>query len=41
MSNKYAKGHKIAVFEVGEIATVRVPKEDRAATDNKRIPCEV
>lgn len=37
MKNKYARNHKVVVFQENDIVTLRIPKEDRAATDNHRV----
>ena len=37
MKNKYAQNHKVVVFQENDIVTLRIPKEDRAATDNHRV----
>ena len=39
MKEKYAKKTKIHDFRVGEYASVRIPRIDRAATDLQRLPC--
>lgn len=37
MTEKYSKRHDIDHFEVGDIVSLKVPREDRAATDNRRL----
>lgn len=34
MKNKYVRNHKVVVFQKNNIVTLRIPKEDHAATDN-------
>lgn len=41
MSQKYDNVHKIVTFEVNEIVTLAIPRDDRAATDSTRIVCKV
>lgn len=47
MKQKYSRNHRVIIFQPEDIVTLRIPKEDRAATDNhqvvvmiKRIPHE-
>ena len=37
MEKKYNSSHKIAVFEEGDLASLSIPKDDRAPTDNLRL----
>ena len=37
MIRKYTKKHDIQHFEVGAIVSIKVPREDRTSTDNKRL----
>ncbi|KFY25048.1 hypothetical protein V491_01918, partial [Pseudogymnoascus sp. VKM F-3775] len=37
MIRKYTKKHNIQHFEVGAIVSIKVPREDRTSTDNKRL----
>jgi stage V sporulation protein SpoVS len=37
MVRKYTKKHDIQHFEVGAIVSIKVPREDRTSTDNKRL----
>ena len=37
MVRKYTKKHDIQYFEVGAIVSIKVPREDRTSTDNKRL----
>lgn len=37
MKNKYARNHKVVVFQENDIVTLQISKEDRAATDNHRV----
>lgn len=37
MKQKYARNHKVIIFELDDIVTLPIPKEDRAATDNRRV----
>ena len=34
---KYSKRHDIQHFEVGDIVSIKVPREDRTSTDNRRL----
>ena len=34
---KYTKKHNIQHFEVGDIVSLKVPREDRTSTDNRRL----
>jgi hypothetical protein len=36
MVQKYSKRHDIQHFEIGDIVSIKVPREDRTATDNRR-----
>ena len=37
MIRKYTKKHDIQHFDIGAIVTIKVPREDRTSTDNKRL----
>jgi hypothetical protein len=37
MVRKYTKKHDIQHFEIGAIVSLKVPREDRTSTDNKRL----
>ena len=37
MVQKYSKHHDIQHFDIGAIVSLKVPKEDRTSTDNKRL----
>lgn len=37
MVQKYSKRHDIQHFEIGDIVSIKVPREDRTATDNRRL----
>jgi hypothetical protein len=37
MSKKYSKKHDIQHFEIGDIVSIKVPREDRTSTDNRRL----
>ena len=37
MKQKYARNHKVIIFELDDIVTLRISKEDQAATDNHRL----
>jgi hypothetical protein len=37
MIQKYTKKHDIQHFEIGAIVSIKVPREDRISTDNKRL----
>lgn len=37
----YSKQHTIKVFEVDELVMLKIPREDRANTDNLRLLCRV
>jgi hypothetical protein len=37
MIRKYTKKHDIQHFEIGAIVSIKVPREDRTSTDNKRL----
>ena len=41
MQHKYSKQRKVHEFSVGESASLRIPRIDRAATDLQRLPCVV
>jgi hypothetical protein len=37
MVNKYSKKHDIQHFDIGDIVSLKVPREDRTSTDNRRL----
>jgi hypothetical protein len=37
MARKYTKKHDIQHFDIGAIVSIKVPREDRTSTDNKRL----
>ena len=37
MLKKYSKNHDIQHFKIGDIVSLKVPREDRTATDNRRL----
>ena len=37
MKIKYSKRHNIQHFEVGDIVSLKIPREDRTSTDNRRL----
>jgi stage V sporulation protein SpoVS len=37
MIRKYTKKHDIQHFDIGAIVSIKVPREDRTSTDNKRL----
>lgn len=37
MVERYSKKHDIQYFEIGDIVSLKVPREDRTATDNRRL----
>ncbi|KAK8912342.1 hypothetical protein VCV18_012530 [Metarhizium anisopliae] len=37
MMQKYSKQHTIQHFNIGDIVSVKVPREDRTSTDNRRL----
>jgi hypothetical protein len=37
MAQKYSKRHDIQHFDIGDIVSIKVPREDRTATDNRRL----
>ena len=41
MQKKYSRNHNVVTFQPGEIITLRIPKEDRASTDNHRLICMI
>ncbi|KAI9789610.1 MAG: hypothetical protein M1816_005919 [Peltula sp. TS41687] len=41
MTVKYGRQHTIEQFQEGDVVTLKIPKEDRTAADNRRIPCIV
>jgi hypothetical protein len=41
MIRKYTKKHDIQHFEIGAIVSIKVPREDRTSTDNKRLFAQI
>ena len=41
MATRYNKRHNVEIFEVRDIISVGIPREDRAKTDNKRLYCRI
>ena len=41
MATRYNKRHNAEIFEVGDIISVGIPREDRAKTNNKRLYCRI
>ena len=43
MKRKYAKRKRVELvdFQIGQNVTVRIPKEDRTSTDNRRLECVI
>lgn len=39
MIQKYSKQHTVVIFKAGDLAMLRIPKDDLAPTDNRRIAC--
>ncbi|KAI9881784.1 MAG: hypothetical protein M1823_006505, partial [Watsoniomyces obsoletus] len=39
MVKRYGQQHTIEKFKEGDLVTVSIPREDRSATDNRRLPC--
>lgn len=37
MKQKYGRNHKVIIFQPGDIVTLRIPKGDQAATDNRGV----
>jgi hypothetical protein len=37
MVQKYSKKHDIQHFDIGDIVSLKVPREDRTSTDNRRL----
>jgi hypothetical protein len=37
MAQKYSKKHTIQHFDIGDIVSLKVPREDRTSTDNRRL----
>jgi hypothetical protein len=37
MVQKYSKKHNIQYFDIGDIVSLKVPREDRTSTDNRRL----
>ena len=37
MAKKYSKKHDIQHFDIGDIVSLKVPREDRTSTDNRRL----
>ncbi|OBT68603.1 hypothetical protein VE03_01829, partial [Pseudogymnoascus sp. 23342-1-I1] len=41
MVRKYTKKHDIQHFDIGAIVSIKVPREDRTSTDNKRLFAQI
>ena len=41
MQRKHSQQHKVRIFNVGESASLHIPRIDRAATDVQRLPCVI
>ena len=41
MAARYNQRHKVHVFNIGDIVTIKIPREDRAKTDHKRLYCKI
>jgi len=41
MAQRYNKRHAVHIFDVGDMVSVGIPREDRAKTDNKRLYAKV
>ena len=41
MKKKYSRNHKVVTFEIDQVVTLRIPKEDRATTDNHCLLCMI
>ena len=41
MKKKYSRNHNVVTFEIDQVVTLRIPKEDRATTDNHRVLCMI
>jgi len=41
MVKKHSKRHSPEIFQPGDFVTLKIPREDRASTDNLRIYCQV
>ncbi|RFU29545.1 hypothetical protein B7463_g6793, partial [Scytalidium lignicola] len=41
MVEKYSKKHDIQHFKIGDIVSVKIPREDRTATDNRRLYAQI
>ena len=37
MANRFNTRHHVEVFDIGDLVSVGIPREDRAKTDNKRL----
>ena len=41
MAIRYNKRHNVEIFEVGDIISICIPREDKAKIDNKRLYCRI
>ena len=41
MATRYNKCHNVEIFEIGDIISVGISREDRAKTDNRRLYCRI
>lgn len=41
MKKKYSRNHKVVTFEIDQVVTLRIHKEDRATTDNHQLLCMI
>ncbi len=39
MKKKYSRNHNVVTFEIDQVVTLRIPREDRATTDNHWVLC--
>lgn len=41
MKKKDSRNHNVVIFEIDQVVMLRIPKEDRATTDNHRLLCMI
>ncbi len=41
MKKKYFRNHKVVIFEIDQLVTLRISKGNRATTDNHRLLCMI
>ena len=41
MATRYNKRHNVEIFELGDIISVGIPRENRAKTDDRRLYCRI